>query len=320
MLALRVRSLIGPTGLSLDEVPEPVPHPEANMVRVAVRAAGVSYADTLLYRGQFDCVRRTPFVPGMEISGEVTAAPEGSGYAPGDRVIGYVGTGGFAEVAWVAPDMLAPLPLELSFVQGAAMVVNFHTAIIALWRRAQLCPGESVLVHGAGGGLGSAMVQVAAAFGARVVAVAGSADRRAVARVAGACDVCDHDEWFDAVRAAGGVDVIIDPVGGDVFEQSLRCLAPEGRLVSVGCASNAASRVAPECLLLQSSSVLGMSWAEMLKRDRSLFARTTKQLDELIDTGLRPIVTKTYGLAEGKEALNAIENRTSSGKLVLTIS
>ncbi|HZZ47745.1 MAG TPA: NADPH:quinone oxidoreductase family protein [Pseudonocardia sp.] len=319
MLALRVNSLVGPDGLSVDEVPEPVRRHDGRSVQVAVRAAGVSYLDTLVYRGQFDCVLHLPFIPGMEISGEVTTAPPGSGYAIGDRVVGYVGTGGFAEIVWVAPDMVAPLPRELSFAEGAASVVNFHTALVALWRRAQLCAGESVLVHGAGGGLGSAMVQVAAALGARVVAVASSPSRQAVARAAGASDVCGPDEWYDAVRAAGGVDIIIDPVGGEVFEQSLRCLAPEGRLVTVGCTSNTTSRMAPEHLLLQCTSILGMSWAEMLKRDRSLFARTAKQLDDLVASGLRPIVTKTYGLADGKEAMTAIENRTATGKLVLTM-
>jgi NADPH2:quinone reductase len=320
MLALRVNSLTGPDGLSFDEVPEPVCRRDGRLVRVAVRAAGVSYLDTLVYRGQFDCVLHLPFIPGMEISGEVTFAPPGSGYCAGERVVGYVGTGGFAEVAWVPPDMLAPLPRELSFAEGAAIVVNFHTALVALWRRAQMCGGESVLVHGAGGGLGSAMVQVAAALGARVVAVASSPARRAVAQAAGASDICGPHEWYDAVRAAGGVDIIIDPVGGDVFEQSLRCLAPEGRLVTVGCASSVTSRMAPEYLLRQSTSLLGMSWAEMLTRDRSLFVRTAKQLDDLVASGLRPIVTKTYSLADGKEAMTAIENRTAAGKLVLTMS
>jgi NADPH2:quinone reductase len=319
MLALRVNSLIGPEGLSFDEIPDPVDRHDGRSVRVAVRAAGVSYLDTLVSRGQFDCVLHLPFIPGMEISGEVTHAPPGCGYSVGDHVVGYVGTGGFAEVVWVSPDMLAPLPRELSFADGAAFVVNFHTALVALWRRAQLCAGESVLVHGAGGGLGSAMVQVAAALGARVVAVASCPARRAVAEAAGASEVCGPDEWYEAVRAAGGVDIIVDPVGGDVLEHSLRCLAPEGRLVTVGCASNVTSRIVPDYLLLHSGGILGMSWVEMLKRDRSLFARTAKQLDDLVASGLRPIVTKTYGFADGKEALAAIEDRTAAGKLVLTM-
>jgi NADPH2:quinone reductase len=284
---------------------------------VAVHAAGVGFVDTLLSRGQFSCAPNPPFTPGLEISGEVTSAPAGSGYAVGDRVIGHVMTGGFAEVAWVRPDMLAPLPRELSFVEGASIVVNFHTALLALWR-AHLCTGDSVLVHGAGGGLGSAMVQVATALGAKVVGVASSHERREVARAAGALSICEPDEWCDAVSAAGGVDVIIDPVGGEVFEQSLRCLAPEGRLITVGATSNEMGKAASVHLLRRSSTVTGVLWTEALNRDRTLFARAAKQLDDLVAGGLRPIIGGTYRLTEGADALRAIENRASSGKLVIT--
>ncbi len=320
MRALRVHNLVGPEGMSLDDLPDEAGRDDDGRVRVAVHAAGVSHIDTLLSRGQFDRVLRLPFIPGLEISGVVVLAPEGCGYSVGDRVVGYVRTGGFAESAWVHSHLLAPLSPDLTFVEGAATVVNFHTALLALWRRAQLCAGESVLVHGAGGGIGSAMVQVAAALGARVIAVAGTSDRRAVAEAAGADYICGPEDWFDTVKAADGVDVIIDPIGGEVFEQSLRCLAPEGRLVTVGCAGNCASGATPVHLLLQNSSLLGMSWPDMLNRDRSLFSCTAKQLEDLITKGLRPIVTKTYELADGGEALRAIENRTSSGKLVLTMA
>jgi NADPH2:quinone reductase len=287
-------------------------------VRVAVHAAGVGFIDTLMSRGHFSCAPNPPFTPGLEISGEVTSAPAGSGYALGDRVIGHVMTGGFAEVVWARPDMLAPMPRELTFVEGASIVVNFHTALLTLWR-AHLCAGDSVLVHGAGGGLGSAMVQVATALGANVVGVASSPERREVARAAGARNVCAPDEWCDAVSAAGGVDVVIDPVGGEVFEESLRCLAPEGRLITVGATSNVIGKVASAHLLRHGSSVMGLLWTDALSRDRTLFARAAKQLDDLVAGGLRPIIGRTYNLAEGVDALSAIENRTASGKLVLTI-
>ena len=317
MLALRVHTLGGPEGMSLDEVPEQTGRNDATSVRVAVRAAGVGFVDTLLTRGQFECVSNPPFTPGLEISGEVTAAPPGSGYDVGDRVIGHTLTGGFADVAWVQPDLLAPLPRELSFVEGAAIVVNFHTALLALCR-AQLRAGDSVLVHGAGGGLGSATVQLATALGARVVAVASSPERQEVAWAAGACGVCGPDEWCDAVSAAGGVDVIVDPVGGEVFEQSLRCLAPEGRLITLGATSNVMGSVASGHLLRPGSSVMGLLWTEALNRDRTLFTRAAKELDAHVAGGLRPIIGATYGLAQGAEALRAIEDRTASGKLVLT--
>jgi NADPH2:quinone reductase len=320
MRALRAHGLDGPSGVHLDDVPDAhTGRGATDSVRVAVRAAGVGFADTLLARGQFDSAPTPPFVLGLEFSGEVISAPAGSGYCAGDRVIGHVMTGGFAEVVLARPDMLAPLPEGLSFVEGAGSVVNFHTALIALWRRAQLCAGESVLVHGAGGGLGSALVQIATALGARVVAVASSPAHRSVARAAGARDVCTPDDWFDAVRAAGGVDVVVDPVGGDTFEQSIGCLAPEGRLITVGAVSEGLGKVAADNLLRTSCSVMGLLWPAMVRRDRSLFARTAKQIDDLIATGLRPIVTKTYELSEGVEALRALENRTASGKLVITV-
>jgi NADPH2:quinone reductase len=304
--------------MSLDDVPEQTGCEHPTSVRVAVHAAGVGFIDTLMSRGQFSCALNPPFTPGLEIGGEVTSAPAGSGYAVGDRVIGHVMTGGFAEVAWARPDMLAPLPRELTFVEGASIVVNFHTALLALWR-AHLCAGDSVLVHGAGGGLGSAMVQVATALGATVIGVASSPERREVALAAGARNVCAPDEWCDAVSAAGGVDVVIDPVGGDVFEESLRCLAPEGRLITVGATSNVIGKVASAHLLRDGSTVMGLLWTEALNRDRTLFARAAKQLDDLVAGGLRPIIGRTYNLAEGVDALSAIENRTASGKLVLTI-
>jgi NADPH2:quinone reductase len=318
MRALRVHDLTGPDGLRLDEIAVPPDREDGTRVRVAVSAAGVGFVDTLLARGLFQCPLRLPFAPGLEISGRVTHAPLGCGFVVGDPVIGYVPTGGFADVAWVRPEMLAPLPQPLSWVEAAAMVVNYHTAVLALDERARLRAGETVLVHGAGGGLGSAAVQIAVALGARVVAVAGTPERRAVAEAAGAHTMCGHDDWFDAVRAAGGVDVIIDPVGGEVFEHSVHCLAPQGRLITVGSTSGTVATAAAGRLLLSNAGVLGFSLPEMLARDHTLFARTAKQLAVLVDGGLRPLVTATYPLPDGARALREIEDQTSAGKLVLT--
>jgi NADPH2:quinone reductase len=155
------------------------------------------------------------------------------------------------------------------------MVVNYHTALVALTRRARLRAGERVLVHGAGGGLGSAMVQVATALGAEVLAVAGSPARRDLARRAGAGAVYGHDDWFGAAQ---GVDIVIDPVGGQVFEQSLRCLAPEGRLVTVGFTSGTIAKAPANRLLLRNTGVLGAAWRELLDHDHTLFARTAEQV------------------------------------------
>ena len=317
MRALRVHEPIGPDGVTLDDVDVPAP-PDATAVRVAVHAAGLGFVDTLLARGRYQVRPPPPFVPGLEVAGAVEAAPPGSGFAPGDPVVGHVMGGGLAETAWVPADRIAPLHPALTAVEGAAALVNHQTALIALERRARLRPGERVLVHGAGGGVGSAAVQVAAALGAEVLAVAGSAERRALARRAGAATVYDHGEWFDAVRAAGGVDVVVDPVGGAVFEQSVRCLAPEGRLVTVGFTSGTIPSAAANRLLLRNAAVVGSAWRELLDTVPGLFEHVARRFDELVDGGLRPLVGATLDLADGATALRLIEERAVPGKIVLT--
>jgi NADPH2:quinone reductase len=293
--ALRVHEPIGPDGLRLDEVDVPPP-PDDTAVRVAVHAAGVGFVDTLLVRGRYQVRPPTPFVPGLEVAGAVESAPPGSGFSPGDCVFGHVMGGGFAETAWVPADRLAPLPAELNAVERQ----------------------DRVLVHGAGGGLGSAVVQVAAAFGNEVLAVAGSPERRELAARAGATTVYDHESWFEAVRATGGVDVIVDPVGGAVFEQSVRCLRPEGRLITVGFASGTIPSAAANRLLLRNASVVGAAWRELLDVDPGLFADTAERLASLLDDGLRPLVGATFDLADGATALRLVEERAVAGKIVLT--
>lgn len=317
MRALRVHDPVGPDGVRLDEVDIAEP-PDDTAVRVAVHAAGVGFVDTLLVRGRYQLRPPTPFVPGLEVAGAVEFAPPGSGFTHGDTVFGHVMGGGFAEEAWVPANRLAPLPPGLTAVEGAALLVNHHTAIVALTRRGRLRPPDRVLVHGAGGGLGSAVVQVAAAFGHEVLAVAGSPERRELAARAGASTVYDHEGWFDAVRAAGGVDLVVDPVGGAVFEQSVRCLRPEGRLVTVGFASGTIPTVAANRLLLRNADVVGAAWRELLDVDPALFTDTAATLARLVRDGLRPLVGATFDLADGAIALRMIEDRAVAGKVVLT--
>ena len=314
MRALRVHDLIGPDGLRLDTVPEPA----GAGVRIAVHAAGVGFVDTLLARGHYQVRPELPFAPGLEISGEVLDAPLGSDFATGQAVVGHLMAGGFAETVELAPHLVAPRPPELDHVQAAAMPVNHQTAHVALVRRARLRPGERVLVHGAGGGLGSATVQVAAALGARVLAVAGSAPRRELAAEAGAHRGEPLVRAVDDVRADGGADVIVDPVGGDVFEQSVRCLAPEGRLITVGFTSGRIPAAAANRLLLRNAGVLGAAWRELVELDPTLFASTAAALADLVAAGLRPLIGATYDLSDGAEALRAIESRAVAGKVVLT--
>jgi NADPH2:quinone reductase len=234
-------------------------------------------------------------------------------------VVGHVMGGACAQTVWADPQLLAALPGGLSHEEGAASVVNHHTAIVALGRRARLQRGERVLVHGAGGGLGSATIQVAKAMGARVAAVAGTPARQAVARAAGADVVYGPDEWVDAVRADGGADVIVDPVGGQVFEQSVRCLATEGRLVTVGFTSGTIPKAAANRLLLRNAGVLGAAWRELVASEPALFSETAQRFAQLVDVGLRPLVGAVYPLSEGGRALASIDERNALGKVVLRV-
>ena len=318
MRALRAHDLGGPTGLRIDQVPVPG-RPDPQAVRIDVHAAGLGFVDTLVIRGKYQVRQSPPFTPGLEVSGVVSDAPVSSPLTVGQRVSASLISGGCAETIWAAAHRVAPLPAGLSFVEGASMVVNHHTAVVALTRRAGLQPGERVLVHGAGGGLGSAFVQVAAALGADVWAVAGSPERRAVARVAGARIDYGPDDWFDAVRAAGGADVIVDPVGGDVFEQSVRCVAAEGRLLTLGFTSGRIGSVAANRLLLRNGGVLGVNWTALLEADDGLFRRTAHQLDALVAAGLRPVALTQYDLPDAAAAFEDLESRRLAGKAVVVL-
>ncbi len=318
MRALRVHALIGPEALRVDEVAEP-PWPGGDAVKIAVHAAGIGFVDTLVARGQYQVRQEPPFTPGIEVSGVVVEVPEASDLAVGQAVTASVPHGGCAEIVWAPSHLVAPLADGLTHADGAGMVVNYHTAVVALTRRAALRAGESVLVHGAGGGLGSACVQVADAFGARVMAVAATPERRELARRAGAQEVYGPDEWFDAVRGQGGVDVIIDPVGGDVFDLSVRCIAPEGRLLTMGYTSGRIPSAPANRLLLRNGGVLGVNWLALLETDHGLFRRTARQLAELIAGGMRPIPPVRYQLADAVQAFRELEDRRIAGKAVVLL-
>ena len=236
MRAVHIVNLEGPDrALEVVDVPEPEPShmltPGAGVV-VDVRAAGVSFPELLQTRGEYQLKPELPFIPGSEVGGVVRSAPDGSSLRPGDRVAAFCALGGFAEVA-VSPDFLTfPLPDALDFAQGAALVLNYHTAYFALKLRGRLAEGETVLVHGAAGGVGTAALQVARGLGARTIAVVSSDEKEKVAREAGADEVVRSDApWKDQakeVTGGAGVDVVLDPVGGDRFLDSLRSLAERG--------------------------------------------------------------------------------------------
>ena len=321
MRAQQVQSLDGPDGLHAADVPEPVA--AADQVVIDVAAAGVSFPDLLMSRGLYQMKPPLPFIPGVEVAGTVRSAPDGSGFNAGDRVVAATWLGGFAEVAVAPAGLTCLLPEPLSLEQGAGLIMNHHTAHFALTRRAHVAAGETVVVHGAAGGVGVAAVQVARGLGAAVAAVTSSPEKADVARAAGAQAVVDSNgDWPAQLRALNGgrgADVIVDPVGGDRFDESLRCLAPGGRLVVVGFTEGRIPTVAVNRLLLRNISVVGAAWGAWLAGDPGLFAATVDALAPMIEDGtVAPIVGAALPLDRAADALRLIEERHAVGKVVVT--
>src|SRR2546423_13960322 len=250
--------------IRFEEFPEG--EPADGMVRIGLRASAINYFDSLMIAGQYQTKPDLPFVPGSEVSGVVISAPAGSKFQPGDRVMALVDNagltrGGYGEVADAAPGSVAPMPDKMGFDEAAAFTLIFQTGWFGLHRRANLKAGETLLVHAAAGGVGSAAIQLGKAAGARVIATAGGADKARVARELGADVAVDYkaEDFVAAVKAATdgrGADVVYDPVGGDVFDRSTKCIAFEGRIVVVGFASGQIPQARANHLLVKNYAVL----------------------------------------------------------------
>jgi NADPH2:quinone reductase len=316
-----VTQLTGPDDVTVDELDDP--QVEGAMT-VEVHAAGISFPDLLMTRGLYQYKPELPFVLGSEPAGVVVSAPDGSGFAEGDRIAAMTLGGSFAERAAVMPQMAFKLPDELSFEQGAAYVLNYHTAHFGLLRRGQLREGETLLVHGAAGGVGTAAIQVAKAVGARVIAVVSTDEKERVAREAGADEVVRSDgAWKDEAKelSGGGVNVVFDPVGGDRFLDSVRSLTDEGRLVVIGFTEGSIPEIAVNRLLLRNVSVVGAGWGAFAIPRPDYAREVAADLDRMVGEGhVKPIVGKTYSFDEIPQALKDIDERRALGKLVLTVS
>ncbi len=321
MRAAQVTRLDGPDSIEVVDLPDP----DGGGVVIDVAAAGVCYPDVLLTRGQYQITPELPFVPGSEVAGRVRSAPTTSGYAVGDRVAAFCFLGGFAETVECDPAMVFPLPDGIGFEQGAALPMNYLTCHFALRERGRLAAGETVLVHGASGGIGTAAVQLAAAWGARVIAVVSSPAKGEVARAAGAHEVVAADGFRDAVRgltSGRGVDVVVDPVGGERFTDSLRSLAPGGRLLVIGFTAGSIPEVRVNRLLLGNLSVVGVGWGAWWSGPAGPgpgFLRTQwDDLAPLLESGaVEPVVGEVRALDEVAEALSAVDERRATGKIVL---
>ena len=321
MRALQVRELTGPDGVELVDVPDPEP---SEGVLVDVEVAGVSFPDLLLSRGRYQVQQTPPFVPGFEVAGVVRSSPEDSPFSPGDRVMA-LASGGYAERAVAVPHLTFPVPDSFSVEQAGGFVMNYHTAHFALHRRGRLREGEVVLVHGAAGGLGSAIVQVARAFGGRVIAAVSNDAKEEVARRAGAEEVVRSDgDWLGAVKdltGGRGVSMVADPVGGQSFLNSVRALAPEGRVLVLGFAGGHIPTIAVNRLLLRNVDVVGVMWGGFAMEDEAMCTAIGADLQRMADQGLvDPIVGDAYPLAEGARALRQLEGRGALGKIVLLVT
>jgi NADPH2:quinone reductase len=283
----------------------------------------VAFPELLQTRGEYQYKPDLPFVPGTDIGGVVRSAPEGSGLAEGDRVAACCMTGGFAEVA-VAPDFLTfPLSDELDFAQAAALVMNYHTAYFALKLRGRFADGETVLVHGGAGGVGTATLQVAKGLGARTIAVVSSEDKERVARDAGADEVVRSDgPWKDEAKelSGGGVDIVIDPVGGDRFTDSLRSLREGGRVVVVGFTGGSIPEVRVNRLLLNNTEVIGAGWGAFVLGKPGINQEIGAAVNALVDSGhVRPIVGARFPFEQAADALELLDGRGATGKVVLDV-
>jgi len=312
MRALQVTSEDGPDSVALADLPEP----DGDFV-IAVRAAGVTFPDLLMTRGEYQLRQPLPFILGWEAAGEVLRAPADSGFAVGDRVV-TLNFGAHAEQVAATPQTTFALADELSFEEGAALPLNYLTALAALDRRGGLRAGETVLVHGAAGGVGTATVQIGKALGAEVIAVVSTEEKAEVARRAGADSTIVGEAFREALSAP--VNLIVDPVGGEErFKESLRSLAPEGRIVVVGFTSGEIPEVKVNRLLLRNVDVRGCSFG-VLATDPGGVAKAAERLIELVGTGsIRPVVGSVYALEETAAALRELDDRRAMGKVVVRI-
>lgn len=320
MKAAQVTRLDGPLAIEVRDVPEPTGEtPWGPQVLVEVHAVGVAFPDLLLSKGEYQLKPDLPFTVGVDFAGVVRQAPEGSGFSAGDRVAGCLPHGGAAELVGASPEALFPLPDALSFEQAAALPMNYLTAQFALQERAQVKAGETVLVHGAAGGVGTATIQVAKGYGARSIAVVSSDEKAEVAARAGADEVIRVEEFRERARTLG-VDIVMDVVGGDLFTDSLRALAPLGRLLVVGFVGGSIPEVKVNRLLLNNVDVRGVGWGAYAMVRPGYMRRQWDELLPMIEAGhIDPPLGEVRPLEEIGPALADLEGRRTVGKTVLTL-
>jgi NADPH2:quinone reductase len=324
MRAAQVTRLDGPDAIEIRDIPEPSEQgPFGPQLLVDVHAVGISFPDLLLSKGEYQLKPELPFTLGVDFAGVVRSAPEGTGFAAGHRVACCLSHGGAAETVGLGPDSVFPLPDNLSFEQGAAIPMNYLTAQFALQERGGIREGETVLVHGAAGGVGTATIQVAKGYGARVIAVVSTPEKAEVAKKAGADEAVLVDGFLPAVKeltGGQGVDIVMDVVGGDLFTDSLRALGSQGRLLVVGFTGRGIPEVKVNRLLLNNVDVRGVGWGAYAMVRPGYMASQWRELEPMMASGIvDPPIGATYDLADMGRALSEMDERKTLGKTVLFV-
>ena len=324
MKAIVCHELSGPAALRLEDVPEPRPGP--GQVRVRVRACGINFADSLIARGQYQMQPEPPFSPGFEVAGEVLETGEGvTGFRAGDRVIAITPHGGYAEQVVANVDRCVAMPAAMPYEHGAAFPVVFGTSHVALWHRARLQAGETLVVHGASGGVGLTAVAIGKQLGATVIATASGPEKLQVAREHGADHLIDtsHEDIRSRIREltdGRGADVVYDPVGGDLFTVSLRSIAFEGRILVIGFAGGTVPQIPANHLLVKNVDVIGLNWPAYAERHPTVMTESFRILLQWYLAGaIQPYVSAIYPLEQAVDALNQVVARKSVGKVVIAV-
>jgi NADPH:quinone reductase len=324
MRAVLCKELGGPDKLVVEEVPSP-PLRDGT-VRIEIHAAGVNFADLLLIAGQYQDRPPLPFIPGMEVAGVVREIGAGVSHVKlGDRVLASVGRGGYAEEVIAEAEIVQRIPDAMDFVTAAAFPVAYSTSHGAFAWRGRLRAGEWVLVLGASGGVGLTAVEIAKAMGATVIAAAGGAEKLAVAKRAGADHLIDYTsedlrERVKTLTGGRGVDVVYDPVGGDAFDQSLRCIAWEGRVIIIGFAAGRIPQVPANLILVKNIDLIGFFWGSYRRHKPHLMTESFQHLFRWFEAGkLRPHVSHRLPLTGVGQALDLLKTRKSTGKVVLAV-
>jgi NADPH2:quinone reductase len=324
MKAWRVNEWCEPEQMTLEETLLPEPGP--GELRIKNHAAALNFYDILMIQGKYQVKPKLPFTPGSEVAGLVDAIGQDvTGFSVGDRVQAMATSGAFAEYSLASATRAFRIPDSMSFEEAAAMIVIYQTSYFALKNRTTVKPGEWLLVHAGAGGVGLSAIQIGKASGARIIATAGSKEKLDFCLSQGAERALDYgdESWVEQVKeitAGRGADIIYDPVGGDIFDLSTKCIATEGRLLVIGFAGGRIPSIAANRILLKNISIIGVYWGGYLERHPQFMAEAQADLFAMYKDGqIKPVVSATYPLTDAPAALRALAGRKTYGKVAITI-